>query len=113
MPAFKSFDEFDTDFQKSVTRKQLDLLAKLEWIDGLCNLILIDPPGTGNTHTALAIGNKATHGGYNVDFHTMDGLVHILKTREIYQKSQARLRWIKKCHLLIIDELGYLPVSRG
>lgn len=43
----------------------------------------------------------------------MDGLVHILKTREISHKSQARLRRIKKCQLLIIDELGYLPVSRG
>ena len=113
LPAFKSFDEFDTEFQKGVTRIQLDLLAKLEWIDGLYNLILIGPPGTGKTHTALAIGNKAARDGYNVAFHTMDALVHILKTREISIKSQARLRWIKKCQLLIIDELGYLPVSRG
>jgi DNA replication protein DnaC len=113
LAAFKSFEEFDTDFQKSITRKQLDLLAKLEWVDGLYNLILIGPPGTGKTHIALAIGNKAAQDGYNVAFHTMDGLVHILKTREISQKSQARLRWIKKCQLLIIDELGYLPVSRG
>jgi DNA replication protein DnaC len=113
LPAFKSFDEFDTEFQKGVTKKQLELLAKLEWIDGLYNLILIGPPGTGKTHTALAIGNKAVRDGYNVAFHTMDGLVHILKTREISIKSQARIRWIKKCQLLIIDELGYLPVSRG
>lgn len=112
LPAFKSFDDFDTDFQKGVTRKQLDLLAKLEWIDGLYNLILIGPPGTGKTHTALAVANKAANDGYNVAFHTMDGLVHILKTREISLKSQARLRWIKKCQLLVIDELGYLPVSR-
>jgi DNA replication protein DnaC len=113
LPAFKSFDDFDTEFQTGVTRKQLDLLAKLEWVDGLYNLILIGPPGTGKTHTALAIGNKAARDGYNVAFHTMDGLVHILKTREISIKSQARLRWIKKCQMLIIDELGYLPVSRG
>jgi DNA replication protein DnaC len=113
LPAFKSFEEFDTDFQKGVTRKQLDLLAKLEWIDGLYNLILIGPPGTGKTHTALAIGNKAARDGYNVAFHSMDGLAHILKTREISMKSQSRIRWIRKCQLLIIDELGYLPVSRG
>lgn len=113
LPAFKSFEEFDTDFQKGVTREQLDLLAKLEWIDGLYNLILIGPPGTGKTHIALAIGNKAAEDGYNVAFYTMDGLIHILKTREISLKSQARLRWIKKCQLLIIDEMGYLPVSRN
>ena len=42
----------------------------------------------------------------------MDNLVHILKTREISRKSQNRLSWFKKCDLLIIDEFGYLPVSR-
>ena len=79
LPAFKSFEEFDTEFQKGVTRKQLDLLAGLEWIDGLYNLILIGPPGTGKTHTALAIGGGAAQHGYNVAFHTMDGLVHLPK----------------------------------
>jgi DNA replication protein DnaC len=113
LPTFKSFEEFDTNFQTGVTAKQLDTLASLEWLDALFNLILIGPPGTGKTHIALAIGNKAAREGYNVAFQTMDNLVHILKTREISQKSQARLRWIKKCDLLIIDELGYLPVSRG
>lgn len=113
LPAYKSFEEFDTGFQKGVTKKQLDTLSTLEWLDQLFNLILIGPPGTGKTHIALSIGNKAAHEGYNVAFQTMDNLVHILKTCEISQKSQARLRWIKKCDLLIIDELGYLPVSRG
>lgn len=113
LPAFKSFEEFDTDFQKGVTAKQLETLASLDWLDALFNLILIGPPGTGKTHISLAIGNKAAIQGYNVAFHTMDSLVHILKTRDISQKSQHRLRWIKKCDLLIIDELGYLPVSKG
>ena len=42
----------------------------------------------------------------------MDGLMHIIKTQEISQKSAARVRWINKCDLVIIDEVGYLPVSR-
>jgi len=112
LPTFKSFEDFDTDFQKGITRTQLDTLAKLEWIDDLYNLILIGPPGTGKTHIALAIGNKAAREGYKVAFTTMDGLVHILKTHEISQKSLQRLNWFRKCDLLIIDELGYLPVSR-
>ena len=112
LPARKSFDEFDLDFQKGITREQLDILAKLEWIDDAFNLIMIGPPGTGKTHIALAIGNKAVNKGYKVFFSTMDGLMHILKTKEISVKSVCRMRTIQKCDLLIVDELGYLPVSK-
>jgi len=72
LPTFKGFDEFDVDFQKGITKKQLDTLANLEWIDEVFNLILIGPPGTGKTHLALAVGNKAVREGYNVSFATMD-----------------------------------------
>lgn len=112
LPTYKSFEEFDTDFQKGVTRQQLDTLASLEWIDSMFNLVLIGPPGTGKTHIALAIGNKAVREGYKVFFASMDSLMHLLKTQEISQKSAARVRWINKCDLVIIDEVGYLPVSK-
>jgi len=111
-PAYKEFGDFDTNFQKGVSAKELEILAKLEWLDALYNLILIGPPGTGKTHIALAIGNKAVRQGCKVAFTTMDNLVHILKTQEISVKSQNRMRWFKKCELLIVDEFGYLPVSR-
>jgi DNA replication protein DnaC len=112
-PSYKSLEKFEPDFQKSVTKKQLQTLEKLDWLDALFNLILIGPPGTGKTHIALAIGNKAALEGYKVHFVSMDNLVHILKTQEISRKSQSRLNYIKKCDLLIIDKLGFLPVSRG
>ena len=111
-PAYKTFDEFDTDFQKGISDKELEQLAKLEWIDSLYNVILIGPPGTGKTHIALAIGNKAVREGCRVAFQTMDTLVHTLKTQEISVKSKARLNYLNKCDLIIIDELGYLPVSQ-
>lgn len=112
LPTYKSFDEFDTGFQKGVTREQLNTLSKLEWIDDVFNLVLIGPPGTGKTHIALAAGNLAVRMGYKVFFANMDILMHILKTQEISQKSAARIRWINKCDLVIIDEVGYLPVSK-
>jgi len=111
-PSFKGFNDFDTDFQKGISANQLETLEKLEWLDALFNLILIGPPGTGKTHLALAIGNKAAREGFKVSFISMDNLVHVLKTAEISRKSQTRINWIRKCDLLIIDELGFLPVSR-
>jgi DNA replication protein DnaC len=112
LPDDKSFDSFDTAFQKGISTEQLNTLEKLEWLDNAFNLVLIGPPGTGKTHLALAIGNKAVREGYKVFFATMDSLTHILKTQEISAKSAARVRWISKCDLIIIDEVGYLPVSR-
>ena len=88
-PSFKSFDEFDTEFQKGVTKKQLETLSRLDWLDAVFNLILIGPPGTGKTHIALSIGNKAVLEGYKVSFISMDNLVHVLKTAEISRKSQS------------------------
>lgn len=112
LPTFKSFREFDTDFQKSITPEQLTTLESLEWVEQAFNLVLIGPPGTGKTHLALAVGNKAVALGYKVFFATMDSLMHILKTQEISAKSASRVRWIHKCDLVIVDEVGYLPISK-
>jgi len=86
-------------------------VESLEWVEQAFNLVLIGPPGTGKTHLALAVGNKAVEAGYKVFFAAMDTLMHILKTQEISAKTASRVRRINKREL-IIDEVGYLPISQ-
>lgn len=111
-PATKTVDDFDLAFQKSISKRQLNELCELTWIDQMYNLILLGPPGVGKSHLAIALGHKAIEAGYNVSFVTMDLLMHTLKTAEISRKSKGKLNRILVSSLVIIDELGYLPISR-
>ena len=108
----KYIDDFDLSFQKSITSKQINRLVELEWIDRMFNLIFLGPPGVGKTHLAIAMGLKAVDAGYKVSFISMDNLMHILKTQDISRKSKGKINSILSSSLVIIDELGYLPITK-
>lgn len=76
------------------------------------NLIFLGPSGVGKTHLVNAIGLKAITTGYKVIFISMDHLIKTLKTQEVIKKSQQLLKKLNKADLVIIDELGYLPVTK-
>lgn len=111
-PVKKTMDEFDFEFQKSITQKQINRLLEMEWIDRMYNLIFLGPPGVGKSHLALALGYKAVEAGYKVSFVNMDNLMHVLKTQQISRKSKGKLNRIISSSLVIIDEVGYLPITR-
>ncbi|WP_350342319.1 IS21-like element helper ATPase IstB [Proteinivorax tanatarense] len=111
-PTLKIIEDFDLDFQKSITQRQVNSLSELEWIDRMYNLIFLGPPGVGKTHLAIALGYRAVEMGYKVSFVTMNDLMHCLKTQEISRKSKGKINKVLSSSLLIIDELGYLPISR-
>ncbi len=111
-PAVKSLDSFDFTAIPSVNRQLVTRLARCEYIDRGENVIAIGNSGTGKTHIALGLGLAACQKGLSVGFTTAAALVNELmeardETRLLnLQKRLARFK------LLIIDELGFVPLSR-
>lgn len=110
-PYLKYLKDFDLSFCKAISKKQFKQLSELTWIDGIYNLILSGPPGVGKTHLAIGLGYHACEEGYKVSYTTMQSLVQYLRTEEIDRRSRAKMNRIRKSHLLIIDEVGYLPIG--
>lgn len=111
-PYRKRLEDFDVSFQKSLSEKQLKQLSELKWIEQLYNLIFFGPPGVGKTHLSIGLAYKAAEEGYKVSFTTMTTLVHTLRTAEISRRSKVKLNRIYNSNLIVIDEVGYLPIER-
>lgn len=111
-PVIKKIEDFDFNFQNSITKKHINRLLEMDWIDRMYNLIFLGPPGLGKTHLSISLGYRAIEMGYRVSFVTMDSLMHTLKTQEISRKSKGKMNRILSSSLVIIDELGYLPITR-
>jgi len=111
-PARKTIDSFDFGFQPSVDKKQIKDLLTLRFMSEGVNIIFLGPPGVGKTHLAVAIGMAACQVGHSVYFTSADDLVNSLVLSRAKGTYDARMRFLLRTGLLIIDELGYLPLDR-
>lgn len=112
-PGIKLLDDFDFQFAVGAPRKQIMELASLAFIERRENVVLLGPSGVGKTHLALGLGYLATQAGFKTRFMTATDLLLQLDTAQRQGRLKPFLqRSVQGPSLLIIDEIGYLPMSR-
>ena len=112
LPAVKTLDQFDFTFQPSIRREQIDSLHELGFLRRAENVILLGPPGVGKTHLAISLAIAAAEAGRRVYYGTLAGLIDSLVEAKAAGNLARRLRVLTHPALLVVDEIGYLPVSQ-
>jgi DNA replication protein DnaC len=110
-PVLRRLGEFNFDFQPNLNRTQIMEFKNLAFLDNRENIVLIGNPGVGKTHLAIGIGIEACEQGKRVFFTTCHNLLAQLRTA--YEKGYIEriMRRFARYDLLIIDEIGYLPIE--
>ena len=112
-PAIKTPDEFDFEFALGVPKALVLELGSLAFVERAENVVLLGPSGVGNTHLAVALGYRATQAGFRTRFITAADLLMQLTTALRRNQLEDTIKRITKPYrLLIIDEMGYLPMDR-
>jgi len=112
LPMVKCLEEFDYRHQTTITKRQVNQLLDFSFVDNRHNIVFIGPAGVGKTHLAMGIGVKAIDAGYKVLFTTALALIEALELAELKGELKKRINTYLKFDILIIDELGYLPMNR-
>ena len=107
----KNFDQFDFGFQPSIDERQIQELRSLRFIHEASNVVFLGPPGVGKTHLSVALAEAAIQSGFGAYFMTAHDLVTDLGRAYREGRLDRRMRVYLAPKVLIIDEMGYLPLD--
>jgi len=112
LPYLKTIEEFDFSYQPGLKEKEVIRLSSLEFIEQKGNVIFLGPPGVGKTHLSVGRAMKACIARYRVLFTITQRLIEDLMLSKKDGSIVEKLLYYSRLHLLIIDELGYMPITR-
>lgn len=110
-PMKKGISDFDFSFQPSIDKRQIEELCTMRFLETAENVVFLGPPGVGKTHLATALGLEAARYRFSTYYTNCHSLIESLKKSHFENKLPERLRFLGKFKLLIIDEIGYLPMD--
>ncbi len=113
LPHRKTFDEFELAFQPQLDPKRVAELRSLRFLERHACVLLLGPPGVGKTHIGVALAMEALAAGYFCRYVTLDELIRDLRRADQLGSLRNRLAHYCRPQLLIVDELGYLPLENA
>lgn len=110
-PFRKTLNMFDFSFQPSIDKEQIMELATMRFVENKENVVFLGTPGVGKTHLAVALGMIAAQNRYSTYYINCHNLISQLNKAHYENRLQERLKTFAKYKVLIIDEIGYLPMD--
>ena len=112
LPSGQTLENFDFAFQPAIERSRIDTLATCAWVRNAETVLIQGPPGVGKTHLCVALGIRAVEQGFSVQYFRFDELMTALKIDAGLPPARLKRRKYMSTALLLVDELGFEPMTR-